>query len=339
MSTLASLKKNSSLDKLKNAVKANQQSGSNRDDRFWQPEVDKAGNGYAVIRFLDTPAVDGEDGLPWVKLYTHGFQGPGGWYIENSRTTLGRGIPDPVSDYNSKLWESGIEANKELARKQKRRLNYISNILVVKDAAHPENEGKVFLFNYGVKIYEKLRQAFDPTPEEIDAAAKEGITLVPVNVFSFWEGHNFKLKIRKVEGYRNYDKSELEGLATSDTPAKGTPISKNDAAIEEIWKKSYSLKALVAPDQFKSYEELEARLNKVLGLDGAVNPQGATAGVVKSTPASDDDASPPFDEASVAASKKAVETKRAPAAKVETPAASADDSEMLNMFRELAEAD
>ncbi len=158
--SLSSLKnKSSSLDKLKKAVEqssAGNGGGKNVDERFWQPEVDAAGNGYAVVRFLDTPAVDGEDGLPWVQIWSHGFQGPGGWYIENSLTTLGK--TDPVSEYNTVLWNSGIEANKEIARKQKRKLTYIANVLVISDAKRPQNEGKVFLFKFGKKIFDKIKE-------------------------------------------------------------------------------------------------------------------------------------------------------------------------------------
>jgi hypothetical protein len=325
MSTLASLKKNSSLDKLTKALQQTQ-SKNQADERYWQPEVDKAGNGFAVIRFLDSAAVDGEDGLPWVILFTHGFQGPGGWYIENSLTTLGE--KDPVSEYNSRLWDSGIEANKEIARKQKRRLSYISNILIVKDPAHPENEGKVFLYSYGKKIFDKIRAQFNPTDEEIAAAKIEGIDLKAVNVVSFWEGLNFNLRIRKVEGYRNYDKSAFDTTAT--------PIAGADKDIEVIWKKEYSLKAEVAPGKFRKFEELEVKLNKVLGLDGAAPAPKST---VKSTPAGED-STPPWDNAKeeAAPAKKAEAKKPAPAKEAAAaPAGENEDDSMLNMFRGLAE--
>jgi hypothetical protein len=337
MSSLANLKKNSSLSKLTKALKDTQQGSNRSDDRYWQPEVDKAGNGFAIIRFLDAPAVDGEDGLPWVTLFTHGFQGPGGWYIENSRTTLGRDFQDPVSDFNSKLWDSGVEANKEIARKQKRRLSYISNILVIKDPVHPENEGKVFLYSYGKKIFDKIRMQINPTDEEIAGAALEGNKLEPVNVISFWEGKNFRLKIRKVEGYRNYDTSHFEDAVTA--------VADTDKEIEAIWKKEYSLKDLVAADKFKTYEELEARLNKVLGLDGAPPAPKST---VKSKPVTtDEDNTPPWDDAKPAAqaptakvqekevAKTPVKKQAAPAK--EPVAAGDDDDSMLNMFRGLAD--
>lgn len=212
------------------------------DDRFWKPSVDKAGNGQAVLRFLPAPA--GEE-LPWVRVFDHGFQGPTGkWYIENSLTTINK--PDPVGELNSELWNSGIEANKEIARKQKRRLSYISNVLVIRDPANPENEGKVFLYKYGKKIFDKIKDVMQPTFEDEK----------PVNPFDLWEGANFKLRIRQVEGYRNYDKSEFDGPA---------PLSDDDAELERIWKQSHSLAAFLDPSNFKSYDELKAKLNAVLG--------------------------------------------------------------------------
>jgi len=308
-SALQALKKNSSLEKLTKALQ--QTTKQKNDERFWQPAVDKAGNGFAIIRFLPAPLQDGEDGLPFVQLFTHGFEGPGGWYIENSLTTLGE--KDPVSEYNSKLWKTGTEANKKIAQQQKRRLGYISNILVIKDPANPENEGKVFLYSYGKKIFEKIRKAIKPTDEEIQAAALEGVDLKKVDVFNFWTGHNFTLRVRKVDGYRNYDTSSFAGLATPETPvAKGTPIASNDDEIEKVWNKCYSLKELVSPDKFKSYAELEAKMNKVLGLDGS---KPTDKGTVKSKPVdeSSEEGSPFVDES------------------VE------DDSKMLNMFQDLAD--
>ena len=218
----------------------NKTSGSG-DDRLWKPEVDKAGNGYAVIRFL--PAPDGEE-LPWAKLYTHAFQGTGGWFIENSLTTLGQ--KDPVSEYNSQLWNSGIESDKEIARKQKRKLSYYANIYVVKDSANPHNEGQVFLYKFGKKIFDKITAAMQPEFEDED----------PINPFDFWAGANFKLKILKVAGYWNYDSSEFD---------RQSALLDDDDAMEAIWKKEYSLAELVAPDQFKSYDELKKRLDYVLG--------------------------------------------------------------------------
>jgi hypothetical protein len=223
--------------------------GSKDDDRFWQPEVDKAGNGMAIIRFLPAPAVDGDDALPWARVFNHGFQGPGGWYIENSLTTLGQ--KDPVSEYNSVLWNSGIEANKEIARKQKRRLTYIANVMIVSDPKNPENEGQIKLYKFGKKIFDKLTEAMNPQFEDEKA----------VNPFDFWSGANFKIKIRQVEGYRNYDKSEF------DSPS--ALYEGDDAKLEALWKKEYSLKEFIDPKNFKTYDMLKAKLDKVLGLDGA----------------------------------------------------------------------
>ena len=243
--SLESLRKSNSLDKLLNAVKEDSapQEGkkSYKDERLWKPELDKSGNGYAVIRFL--PSCDGED-LPWAKLWSHAFQGPTGqWYIENSLTTTGG--KDPVSEHNTALWNSGVESDKEIARKQKRKLQYYSNVYVVSDAKHPENEGKVFLFRYGKKIFDKIMESMQPAfPDD-----------VAVNPFDFWKGANFKLKIRKVDGYWNYDKSEF------DSP---TAIFDNDDVIEGVWKKQYSLNEFTASTNFKSYDELKTRLDTVL---------------------------------------------------------------------------
>ena len=223
---------------------SNPVSDTKGDDRFWQPTVDsKTGNGYAVIRFLPPPK--GEE-IPWVRIWGHGFQGPTGkWYIENSLTTIGK--TDPVSEFNTILWNSGSEADKELARKQKRKLNYISNILVVEDKANPSNEGKVFLFKYGKKIFDKIKDVSQPNPEFADET--------PVNPFDFWEGANFKLKIRNVEGYRNYDKSEF------DSPS---PIARDDSKIEDIWSRQYSLTELLDHKYFKSYEFLKQKFESVI---------------------------------------------------------------------------
>ena len=210
------------------------------DERLWKPSLDKSGNGYAVIRFL--PAPESED-IPWAKVYSHAFQGPGGWYIENSLTTIGQ--KDPVSEHNRDLWNSGNEADKDTVRKQKRKLSYYSNIYVVKDSTNPENEGKVFLFKYGKKIHDKILAAMQPEFEDES----------PINPFDFWEGADFKLKIRKVDGYWNYDKSEF------DSPA---PLLDDDDALEAIWKQEHSLVEFTAPTSFKSYEDLERRLNQVL---------------------------------------------------------------------------
>jgi len=245
--SFANLKKQSKLGSLtaklvKEVEKLNNNGGSG-DDRLWKLECDKSGNGYAVIRFL--PAPNGED-LPFVKLYSHAFQGPGGWYIENSLTTLGG--KDPVSEFNTTLWNNGTDAGKETARKQKRKLTYISNIYVVKDPANPENEGQVFLYKYGKKIFDKLTAAMQPEFEDEEA----------IDPFDFWQGANFKLKAKNVAGYRNYDSSEFAAVS---------PLLKDsdDDALEALWNKEYSLAELVANDQFKSYDELKTRLSYVLG--------------------------------------------------------------------------
>ena len=256
MSSFANLKRNrSSMDKLTKAIEASTQSnseaGSKDDTRMWQPSVDKSGNGMAVIRFLPAPAVDGDDALPWVRVFSHGFQGPGGWYIDNCLTTLNEKCP--VCEHNNTLWNSGIEANKDVARKQKRKLSYIANILVVSDPSNPENEGQIKLFKFGKKIFDKITKAMNP--EFADES--------PVNPFDMWEGANFKLKIRNVEGYRNYDKSEFAD--------KSALLDGDDAKLEELWKKEFSLKEFTEKKQFKPYDQLKSRLDKVLGFEGVAS--------------------------------------------------------------------
>ena len=251
--SFSSLKKQSSLGSLtsklvKEIEKTNTTKGG-ADERLWKPELDKSGNGYAVIRFL--PATDGED-LPWAKVYSHAFQGPGGWYIENSLTTLG--AKDPVSDYNRDLWNSGNDGDKDVVRRQKRKLSYYANIYVVKDPVNPHNEGGVFLFKFGKKIFDKLTAAMQPEFEDE----------TPINPFDFWQGANFKLKIRKVDGYWNYDKSEF------DAPS---PLLDDDDALEALWKKEYPLADFTAQSNFKSYEDLERRLKSVLGQKQAQRPR------------------------------------------------------------------
>ena len=243
--SFSDLKKQSRLGNLtskltKEIEKMNTNGSNSADERLWKLEVDKAGNGYAVIRFL--PAPNGEE-LPWAKVWSHAFQGPGGWYIENSLTTLGG--KDPVSEYNRLLWNSGNDADKDLARKQKRKLTYISNIYVVKDPTNPENEGKVFLYKFGKKIFDKLTAAMHPEFEDETA----------IDPFDFWQGANFKLKAKNVAGYRNYDSSEF---------ATSSALLDDDDALEALWKKQYSLAEFTTADQFKSYADLETRLNRVL---------------------------------------------------------------------------
>ena len=251
--SFSDLKKQSSLgsltSKLVKEVEKMSNSSGGADERLWKPEVDKVGNGYAVIRFL--PAPDGEE-LPWAKMYTHAFQGNGGWYIENSLTTIGQ--KDPVSEYNRELWNSGNDVDKDTVRKQKRKLSYYSNIYVVKDPTNPQNEGKVFLYKYGKKIFDKIMEAMQPEFEDE----------TPINPFDFWQGANFKLKIVKKDGYWNYDKSEFDSVA---------PLLDDDDAMEAIWKKEYSLTSIVGEDQFKSYEQLEQRLKMVLGQKSSSRPR------------------------------------------------------------------
>ena len=243
--SFSDLKKQSKLgsltSKLVKEVEKMNTTGGSDDDRLWKPELDKTGNGFAVVRFL--PAPEGEE-LPWAKMYSHAFQGPGGWYIENSLTTVGQ--KDPVSEHNRELWNSGSDKDKETVRKQKRKLSYYSNIYVVKDPVNPQNEGKVFLFKYGKKIFDKIMEAMQPEFEDE----------TPINPFDFWQGANFKLKIVKKDGYWNYDKSEFDRVS---------PLLDDDDALEALWKKEYSLSAVTAPDQFKSYDDLEKRLKYVLG--------------------------------------------------------------------------
>jgi hypothetical protein len=242
--SLDTIRSKNSLDKLLGAVKLEKAPADKKsytDERLWKAELDKSGNGYAVLRFL--PAVHGEE-LPWVKMYSHAFQGPTGqWYIENSRTTINQ--KDPVSEYNSKLWNTGIESDKEIARKQKRKLSYYSNVYVVSDPKHPENEGKVFLFRYGKKIYDKLLAAMQPEFQDE----------TPVNPYDPFVGANFKLKIRKVDGYWNYDKSEFEA------PSK---LFEEESKVEEICQKAYKLAEFTQTSNFKSYEELKKRMDIVL---------------------------------------------------------------------------
>jgi len=253
--TLAALKnsRTSSIDKLVNAAAKLNESSEQRvgpDERIWKPTVDKSGNGYAVIRFL--PAPEGEE-LPWVRYWDHGFQGKttGMWYIEKSLTTIGQ--KDPVGELNSRLWNSGVESDKEIAREQKRRLHYVSNIYIVSDSGNPANEGKVFLYQYGQKIFEKLMSAMQPEFEDED----------PVNPFDLWEGADFKLKIRNVGGWRNYDRSEFA--------APGALA--DDEEMERVYSQAYPLNEFVDPSTFKSYEELKARMDMVLGNDMSMTTQ------------------------------------------------------------------
>ena len=300
--SIAALKRSKSnldtlIGELNKVAEPQTQKQSYQDDRFWKPELDKSGNGYAVFRFL--PAVKNED-LPWARLWSHAFQGPGGWYIENSLTTLNK--KDPVSESNSLLWNSGVDADKEIARKRKRKLSYIANVLIINDAKHPENEGQIKLFKFGKKIFDKITEAMKPEFEDEK----------PINPFDFWEGANFKLKIRKVDGYWNYDKSEFDSASA---------IADNDESIEEIWNKQYALKPFLAPENFKSYDELKSKLDKVLSG-------------VRNTGTAEDVAIPPA--AQVSKPDVVAETVSAPTPVVEEDE---DSDETLSYFSKLAEED
>ncbi len=259
-------------------------SESYKDDRMWKADTDKTGNGYAEIRFL--PAPDGED-LPWARIWNHGFRGPGGWYIENSLTTIG--LKDPVSEMNSQLWASGSDDDKKIARDRKRKLSYISNILVVSDPKNPQNEGKVFLFRYGKKIFEKIQEAMNPQFQDEK----------PTNPFDFWNGATFKLKIRQVEGYTNYDRSEFS--------APSAVLGGDDAALEKLWKKQYSLKEFTDPKSFKTYEELKTRLRDVLGDNiRASTSENAYKGGAEKAAFDDEDTTPVVKKSTPSQSKKPV---------------------------------
>ena len=296
--SFANLKRNrASLESLTKAIESTTQTaeaGSKDDTRFWTPTVDKSGNGMATIRFLPAPGVDGEDGLPWVRRFDHGFQGPGGWFIDNCLTTVGEKCP--VCEHNSGLWNSGVEANKDIVRKQKRRLSYLANIYVVSDPAHPENDGTVRLFKFGKKIFDKISEAMNP----------EFADETPLNPFDLWEGANFKMKIRNVEGYRNYDKSEFA--------AQGA-LSDDEAKLETIYNKEHSLKEFVEKKNFKSFDQLKARLDKVLGYEGDIVPATRAEDVELPTA-----------------------TRVAPA-RASAPVAPTTDDDDLDYFKSLAEAD
>jgi hypothetical protein len=279
----------SSLDKLRAAMETASPSDGGKkqsysDDTMWKPELDKTGNGYAVVRFLPTP--EGEE-MPWVSYFDHGFQGPGGWYIEKSLTTINK--QDPVSEYNTQLWNTGIEANKEIARKQKRRLHYVSNVYVVSDPKNPANEGKVFKYRYGKKIFEALKEAISPAFEDEKA----------INPFDLRdEGANFKIKIRKVDGYWNYDKSEFDSVA---------PLFDDEQKLVDVVNNLHSLSGIIAPSEFKSYEELKEKLDRVLGLTGAVTNSTAesVADDMEELPWSDVNTSPVAEEPVVASAESA----------------------------------
>lgn len=303
-SNFASLKSSSSasLDKITSQLEKLNPSQQSRagDDRFWKPTVDKAGNGYAVIRFL--PAPSGED-VPFVRVFSHGFQGPGGWYIESSLSTINQ--KDPVGELNQLLWNTGGDEGKEQARKQKRKLEFISNIYVVKDPGNPENEGKVFLYKFGKKIWDKINLQMNPEFEDES----------PVNPFDFWQGADFKLKIRKVGGYRNYDSSEF------DSPA---PLLDEDDKLEAVWNKQNALQEFVDPKNFKSYDELKAKLDRVLGKTVPTT----TAAETVVTQEEDD----PWTESETVTSNESAPLSQ-------SPQTDSDDDDDIAFFKSLAEED
>ena len=254
--SFAALKKQSRsgslTERLMKKVEKLNEKGNNTDERLWKPAVDKAGNGYAVIRFLPAHA---NCELPWTQVWSHAFQGPGGWYIENSLTTIGK--DDPVGELNRSLWNSGRESDKDIARKQKRKLSYYANVYIVKDSANPENEGEVKLYKFGKKIFDKITAAMQPEFDDEEA----------INPFDFWQGANFKLKIKQVAGFWNYDSSEF---------GKTEALLDDDAELEKIYDKIYDLSEFTADDQFKSYEQLKGRLDTVLSRKAVVTPQADT---------------------------------------------------------------
>ena len=305
-SKLKNMSGKNSLEKLSaELAKMTQTAESSKDDRMWYPNVDKAGNGFAIIRFLPAP---GDEDVPFIRMWEHGFKGPTGkWYIENSLTTIGK--QDPLSELNSKLWNSTTDDEspaRKQARAQKRKLTFISNIYIIQDQQNPENNGKVKLFKYGKKVFEKLNEKMNP-----QFADEE-----PMNPFDLWTGANFKLKIRNVEGYRNYDKSEF---------AQPGPLFDDDSAMEAVWRQEYSLKAFLAPSNFKTYEELQERLNLVLGLTetGGMTPAAARQVAATRKPAEDDEELP----------WQAPKQERAAPTKVDIVD---DDDADLEFFRKLA---
>lgn len=308
---------NSDFEKLNQEIsKLNAPAGRQADDRIWSCKTDKAGNGNAIIRFLPAPA---NEDVPFVRLFTHGFKGPGGWYIENCLSTIGQYDDDPVNQWNTELWNSGIDANKKIVQGSgkdnpgtKRQLSYYSNIYVVKDPANPENEGKVFLFKYGKKIFDKLSEMMNPAEDPLDPKD-------PVNPFDLWTGANFKLKIRRVDGYANFDSSSF------DTPG---PLLPSDEALEAVWNAEYSLAELVSADKFKSYDELKKKLDRVRGVG---TPAGARQAAAQKA------STPPWDD-EPAASEPTFRERMATSAPAADNVASEDDDE-FGFFKQLAEDD
>ena len=275
------------------------ESKSYQDDRFWKLEADKAGNATATIRFL--PRAEGDD-LPWVRIFNHGFQGPTGkWYIENSLTTIGEN--DPVGELNSRLWNTGNDADKEVARKQKRRLQYYANVLIVSDPKHPENEGQVRLYKFGKKIFDKIMDKARPTFEDE----------TPVNVFDLWEGADFKLRQRKVEGYPNYDQSVFNAPA---------PIAEDEEEILKVVNAQHKLSEFLDKKNFKTYEELSRKLVSVLNSEMA-----APAPSAANMDDEDSDYTPPVRQAAK------------PVVKISKPADDGDDDEAMSYFKKIAQED
>jgi hypothetical protein len=301
------LKKNrsKSLDKLNDQLtKIGSKSYADPNEgKYWKPTRDTAGNGFAIIRFLDTPK--GED-MPFVRIWDHGFQGPGGWYIENSLTTLNK--DDPVSEYNSKLWNTGLESDKEQARKQKRRLHYVANVYIIKDSGNPDNEGKVFMFKFGKKIWDKLNDLMNPSFEDEK----------PVNPFDLWEGANFRLKIRQFEGYANYDKSEFDTSG---------PLFDDDEKMEKVWSQSHSLQDILDPKNFKSYDDLKAKMVRVLGISGSDTSSRSSS--------AEDDTYGELDMSSLSTAKKEAP---APSLKEASSTPAPEDDDDLEFFRNLGKA-
>jgi hypothetical protein len=310
MSDFASFKKNSKTaaatlaSQLEKVAKGGGEN-SYKDDRFWQPEVDKTGNGYAVIRFL--PAPPNED-LPWVRVFSHGFQGKGGWFIENCPTTIGQKCP--ICEANNELWNSGVEDDKNIARNRKRKLSYISNIMVIDDPTNPANNGKVFLYRYGKKIFDKINDKMNPEYKDEDA----------VNPFDFWQGANFKIKIRNVEGYRNYDKSEFS--------ASSLLLDGKDKDLEALWKTEHSLQEFVKPDQFKPYGELKTKFQSVINGSGTDKAENMKL---------DEDEDAPKDFKPKFPAKEAKSPGREQKPKMEE--SSDDDNDALSYFNRLVEED
>jgi hypothetical protein len=297
-SDLKKMSKNS-VSALAKELEKTTESKSYKDDRFWSTERGKDGNGFAIIRFL--PACAGEE-VPWVRVFNHGFQGKGGWFIENCPTTLGKKCP--VCEANNELWNSGIESDKDIARNRKRKLSYISNIMVVSDPANRDNEGKVFLFRYGKKIFDKISDCMQPKfPGE-----------EPINPFDFWNGCNFKMKIQTVGGFANYDKSEFD--------TKSPLLEGKDEWLEKLWKSQYALQEFVGSDKFKSYEELKERYETVLTTE------------IKSAKKAEDE-EPISESLSEKFRKKDAPAAKKPVQEEET----GDEDDTLSYFRKLAEED